>query len=74
MRGDRQRAEEHSIIGGLGSAVAEVLAGPHSNAKFSRVGIRGQVRLLSGKPADLFAEFGLTPARYRGRVRDRIRG
>ena len=31
-------AEEHSVIGGLGSAVAEVLAG-RSGAKFARVGI-----------------------------------
>ncbi len=53
-------AEEHSIIGGLGSAVAEVLAG-RSNAKFSRVGIEDRFG-VSGKPADLFAEFGLTPA------------
>ncbi|HNV37353.1 MAG TPA: transketolase C-terminal domain-containing protein, partial [Rectinema sp.] len=32
-------AEEHSIIGGLGSAVAEVLVGK-SNIKFARVGIQ----------------------------------
>lgn len=32
-------AEEHSVIGGLGSAVAEVLAG-HAGAKFERVGIQ----------------------------------
>ncbi len=31
--------EEHSIIGGLGSAVAEVLAEAKSNADFKRVGI-----------------------------------
>ena len=51
-------AEEHSIIGGLGSAVAEVLAG-HSRAKLARVGIEDRFG-ISGKPADLFAEFGLT--------------
>ena len=32
-------AEEHSVIGGLGSAVAEVLAG-HDGAKFAMVGIQ----------------------------------
>ena len=32
-------AEEHSVIGGLGSAVAEVLAG-NAGAKFERVGIQ----------------------------------
>jgi len=52
--------EEHSIIGGLGSAVAEVLAG-RSDAKFTRLGIKDRFG-VSGKPADLFAEFGLTPA------------
>jgi len=51
-------AEEHSIIGGLGSAVAEVLAG-HSCAKFLRVGIQDKFG-KSGKPADLFAAYGLT--------------
>jgi transketolase len=50
--------EEHSIIGGLGSAVAEVLAG-HSGAKFVRVGIQDKFG-KSGKPADLFAAYGLT--------------
>lgn len=52
--------EEHSIIGGLGSAVAETLAG-RSSAKFTRLGIKDRFG-VSGKPADLFAEFGLTPA------------
>ncbi|MEH7248069.1 transketolase family protein [Neobacillus niacini] len=50
--------EEHSIIGGLGSAVAEVLAG-NSAAKFTRVGINDKYG-KSGKPADLFKEYGLT--------------
>lgn len=48
-------AEEHSIIGGLGSAVAEVLAG-NSSAKFDRVGINDKFG-KSGKPAELFAEY-----------------
>ena len=52
--------EEHSVIGGLGSAVAETLAG-RSAAKFRRLGIQDRFG-ESGKPADLFAEFGLTPA------------
>jgi transketolase len=50
--------EEHSIIGGLGSAVAEVLAG-NSSAKFTRIGIKDKYG-KSGKPADLFKEYGLT--------------
>jgi len=52
-------AEEHSVIGGLGSAVAEVLAGC-SSAKFARIGIQDAFG-RSGKPADLFRAYGLTP-------------
>lgn len=51
-------AEEHSVIGGLGSAVAEVLAG-NSSAKFARVGIEDRFG-QSGTPAELFADYGLT--------------
>ena len=40
-------AEEHSVIGGLGSAVAEVLAG-RSGAKFAR---DGHARTGSASPA-----------------------
>ncbi|MDD6441992.1 MAG: transketolase family protein [bacterium] len=50
--------EEHSVIGGLGSAVAEVLAG-HAGAKFERVGIQDKFG-KSGKPDQLFAAYGLT--------------
>ncbi len=51
-------AEEHSVIGGLGSAVAEVLAG-NSSAKFARVGVQDKFG-KSGKPAELFAAYGLS--------------
>ena len=50
--------EEHSIIGGLGSAVAEVLAG-QEGAKFERIGIQDKFG-KSGKPDQLFAAYGLT--------------
>jgi transketolase len=50
--------EEHSIIGGLGSAVAEVLAG-HNGAKFGMVGIQDKFG-KSGKPDQLFEQYGLT--------------
>ena len=48
--------EEHSIIGGLGSAVAEVLAEAGSSCKLVRVGIQ-DVFGESGKPAELFAKY-----------------
>ena len=50
--------EEHSIIGGLGSAVAEVLAG-NPGAKFARVGMEDRFG-QSGTPDDLFKAYGIT--------------
>ena len=51
-------AEEHSIIGGLGSAVAEVVTS-NSPATVLRVGIK-DVFGESGKPAELLKAYGLT--------------
>ncbi|HAA90162.1 MAG: Putative transketolase [Thermoanaerobacterales bacterium 50_218] len=51
-------AEEHTIYGGLGSAVAEVL-GEHCPAPLVRVGIRDRFG-ESGKPDELMKAFGLT--------------
>lgn len=51
-------AEEHSIFGGMGSAVAEVLA-EKSPVPMKLMGIRDQFG-VSGKPADLFKYFKLT--------------
>ncbi len=50
--------EEHSIIGGLGSAVAEVLAGK-SPVKFERIGVNDKFG-KSGKPDELFEIFGIS--------------
>ena len=52
--------EEHSIIGGLGSAVAEAL-GEHAPVPLARVGVR-DVFGTSGEPAELMEHFGLTGA------------
>ncbi len=50
--------EEHSIIGGLGSAVAEVMVNePH--AKLKMVGVKDKFG-HSGLPNQLFEEYGLT--------------
>lgn len=51
--------EEHSIIGGLGSAVAEVLAENNTNIKFLRIGINDKFG-KSGSPAELFEEYGIS--------------
>lgn len=49
--------EEHSIYGGLGSAVAELL-GEHLPTKLKRIGVRDCFG-TSGEPAELLAKFGL---------------
>jgi transketolase len=50
--------EEHSVIGGLGDAVADVLMGK-VNCKFKKIGINDQFG-QSGKAADVLREYGLT--------------
>jgi transketolase len=52
-------AEEHSIIGGLGSAVAELLGEEHP-VPLKRVGVRDRFG-TSGKAEELLKYFGLTP-------------
>lgn len=51
--------EEHSVIGGLGSAISDCIAGV-SGKGFGMVGIEDKFG-RSGKPEDLFMAFGLTP-------------
>ena len=53
-------AEEHSIIGGLGSAVCELLAEEHP-VKVTRIGVK-DVFGQSGSPASLLEHYGLTAA------------
>ncbi len=50
--------EEHNIIGGLGSAVAEVLC-EEAPVPMERIGVRDAFG-KSGVPADLLKEYGLT--------------
>jgi transketolase len=50
--------EEHSVIGGLGDAVASVLMGEVA-CRFQRIGIQDQFG-QSGKAADVLREYGLT--------------
>ncbi|MBN2066545.1 MAG: transketolase family protein [Candidatus Thermoplasmatota archaeon] len=51
-------AEEHSIIGGLGSAVAEVLAENRIALPFVRMGLKDQFS-ESGDPSDLLEKYKL---------------
>ena len=50
--------EEHSVIGGLGDAVTDVLMGKVS-CKFKKIGVNDQFG-QSGKAADVLREYGLT--------------
>ena len=50
--------EEHSVIGGLGDAVADVLMGKVA-CRFHKIGVQDQFG-QSGKAADVLREYGLT--------------
>ena len=60
--------EEHSVIGGLGEAVASALCG-QSGFRFGRVGVQDQFG-QSGTPDELFREYGLTAAQIAQRVKE----
>jgi transketolase len=62
--------EEHSIIGGLGSAVAEVL-GEAAPTPLARIGVR-DVFGTSGEPAELMEHFGLSSEHIAGAARELI--
>jgi transketolase len=64
-------AEEHSILGGLGGAVAEVLV-ENAPVPMVRVGLK-DIFGESGKPEDLLVKYGLTPADVAGAARAVLR-
>lgn len=62
--------EEHSVIGGLGDAVADVLMGK-VNCKFKKIGVQdcfGQ----SGKAKDVLREYGLTADQIAQRIKETL--
>ena len=58
--------EEHSVIGGLGDAVASAIIGKGSFS-FEKIGINDEFG-QSGKPADLLVEYGLTGKQIAARI------
>ena len=58
--------EDHSIVGGLGSAVSEVLT-EHFPAKLSKIGLN-DVFPESAPPADLYEKYGLSANKIAERV------
>ena len=64
-------AEEHSVIGGLGSAVAEVLS-EHCPTPMRRIGVQDRPG-TSGRPAELLEHCRLNPSHIISAVKDVLR-
>ena len=62
--------EEHSTIGGLGDAVADVLMGKVA-CKFHKIGVQDQFG-QSGKAADVLREYGLTADQIAQEIKNNI--
>ena len=62
-------AEEHSIIGGLGGAIAETLAENNLPVRFRRMGIKDRF-CESGEPKDLLEKYGLNEKHIVKNVKD----
>ncbi len=64
--------EEHSVIGGLGSAVADVLS-QHYPTKQVRIGVNDEFG-HSGPAVDLLKQFGLSADNIAAKARDAVNG
>lgn len=64
--------EEHSVIGGLGSAVAEILAEHPGKAKLRRIGIRGDYAAVAGDQRYLRKIYGLDGEAIAKAVRENL--
>ena len=62
--------EEHSVIGGLGDAVADVLMGK-VNCSFRKIGVNDQFG-QSGKAADVLREYGLTAGQIAAKIKESL--
>jgi transketolase len=63
--------EEHTLAGGLGSAIAEVVAGTRP-VPIKMVGIQNRFG-VSGEAEELFEYFGLTPKHIAAAARDALK-
>lgn len=59
--------EDHSIIGGLGSAVSEFLAEQGAGVRLTRIGVNDLFG-ESGEPAELYEKFGLSAQKIYERI------
>ena len=62
--------EEHSVIGGLGDAVADVLMGKVC-CKFRKIGVNDRFG-QSGKAADVLREYGLTSDQIAAKIKETL--
>jgi transketolase len=65
--------EDHSVVGGLGSIVAETVARHRLSADLGQVALPA-VDLEVGVPAELYEHYGLTVAGVAAKARDLVRG
>ena len=65
--------EENTVVGGFGSAVAEVLAEQSQHARLLRVGIEDTYSCIVGTQKYLRDHYGLSAARIAQRVRDALK-
>jgi transketolase len=64
--------ENHSVIGGLGSAVAEVLADAGAGVRLARIGVRDEFA-EGGTTAYLWDKYGLSAPHIAERVSAALR-
>ena len=63
--------EDHSIVGGLGSSVAEVMAEEGLGGKLTRIGVNDMFP-ESGVPADLYEKYGQSANKIKERISDEL--
>ena len=66
-KGNIFTVEDHSIIGGLGSSVAEVMAEEGIEGKLNRIGVN-DIFPESGVPSDLYEKYGLSADKIKERI------
>lgn len=64
-------AEDHNVIGGLGTAVSEVLTEIGYGGKLLKIGVQ-DVYGESGTPEDLYEKFGFTAPKIASRIRETV--
>ena len=63
--------EDHTVIGGLGSAVAEIIAEEGLSAKLHRIGLN-DIFPESGEPSDLYDKYGLSSKKIKEYIVSKI--